>query len=103
MYIISSSGFFTAKGSLVSSIMYPQPLNFRFNRDAAKFLVILGVIGKRTYVCFSLSFYLWDQYIYKNVCLSSAICGTVYSFVVLYRSGVSVVFLLRYQTIYVYI
>uniref|UniRef100_H2SUA3 ATPase cation transporting 13A2 n=1 Tax=Takifugu rubripes TaxID=31033 RepID=H2SUA3_TAKRU len=57
--IISSSGFFTAKGSLVSSIMYPQPINFRFYQDAAKFLLILG-------------------------CL--AFLGTIYSFVALYRS-----------------
>uniref|UniRef100_H2SUA6 ATPase cation transporting 13A2 n=1 Tax=Takifugu rubripes TaxID=31033 RepID=H2SUA6_TAKRU len=43
--IISSSGFFTAKGSLVSSIMYPQPINFRFYQDAAKFLLILGCLA----------------------------------------------------------
>lgn len=43
---ISSSGFFTAKGNLVSSIMYPQPTDFRFYQDAAKFLFILGIFGK---------------------------------------------------------
>lgn len=43
-----SLGFFTAKGSLVSSIMYPQPTNFRFYQDAAKFLLILGLVGKTT-------------------------------------------------------
>lgn len=46
LYNISSSGFFTAKGNLVSSIMYPQPTNFRFYQDAAKFLLILGIFGK---------------------------------------------------------
>lgn len=40
------SGFFTAKGDLVSSILYPQPINFRFYRDAIKFLLFLGVLGK---------------------------------------------------------
>lgn len=45
---LCSSGFFTAKGSLVSSIMYPQPINFRFYQDAAKFLLILGLVGKTT-------------------------------------------------------
>lgn len=50
-YIISSSGFFTAKGNLVSSIMYPQPINFRFYQDAAKFLLILGFVGERVYLC----------------------------------------------------
>uniref|UniRef100_A0A674P855 ATPase cation transporting 13A2 n=1 Tax=Takifugu rubripes TaxID=31033 RepID=A0A674P855_TAKRU len=57
--VVTNTGFFTAKGSLVSSIMYPQPINFRFYQDAAKFLLILG-------------------------CL--AFLGTIYSFVALYRS-----------------
>lgn len=43
---ISSSGFFTAKGNLVSSILYPQPTNFRFYQDSVKFLLILGFVGK---------------------------------------------------------
>lgn len=43
---ISSAGFFTAKGNLVSSILYPQPTNFRFYQDSAKFLLLLGVFGK---------------------------------------------------------
>lgn len=51
IHIISSSGFFTAKGNLVSSIMYPQPINFRFYQDAAKFLLILGFVGERMYLC----------------------------------------------------
>lgn len=40
------SGFFTAKGDLISSILYPQPVNFRFYADAMKFLLFLGVLGK---------------------------------------------------------
>lgn len=58
--VVTSTGFFTAKGNLVSSILYPQPLNFRFYQDAAKFLLILGCV---------------------------AFIGTVYSFVVLFRSN----------------
>ncbi|CAG01724.1 unnamed protein product, partial [Tetraodon nigroviridis] len=57
--VVTNTGFFTAKGSLVSSIMYPQPINFRFYQDAAKFLLILAMFG------------------------------TTYSFVVLYRSRAS--------------
>ncbi|XP_032377687.1 polyamine-transporting ATPase 13A2 [Etheostoma spectabile] len=58
--VVTSTGFFTAKGDLVSSILYPQPTNFRFYQDSAKFLLILGFV---------------------------AFVGTIYSFVVLYRSG----------------
>uniref|UniRef100_A0A3B3ZS56 Cation-transporting P-type ATPase N-terminal domain-containing protein n=1 Tax=Periophthalmus magnuspinnatus TaxID=409849 RepID=A0A3B3ZS56_9GOBI len=41
---VVTSTFFTAKGNLVSSILYPQDSDFRFNRDASKFLLFLGVI-----------------------------------------------------------
>ncbi|CAG6021127.1 unnamed protein product [Menidia menidia] len=60
--VVTSTGFFTAKGNLVSSILYPQPINFRFYRDAVKFLLILGCV---------------------------AIIGTIYIFVVLMRTNVT--------------
>uniref|UniRef100_A0A7N8WP32 ATPase cation transporting 13A2 n=1 Tax=Mastacembelus armatus TaxID=205130 RepID=A0A7N8WP32_9TELE len=60
--VVTSTGFFTAKGNLVSSILYPQPINFRFYRDAAIFLIILA-----------------------------AVIGTIYSIVVLFRAKVSLV------------
>uniref|UniRef100_UPI0037E924A7 polyamine-transporting ATPase 13A2 isoform X1 n=2 Tax=Semicossyphus pulcher TaxID=241346 RepID=UPI0037E924A7 len=43
--VVTSTGFFTAKGNLVSSILYPQPTNFRFYQDAVKFLLILGFVA----------------------------------------------------------
>ncbi|XP_012717411.2 cation-transporting ATPase 13A2 isoform X1 [Fundulus heteroclitus] len=60
--VVTSTGFFTAKGNLVSSILYPQPINFRFYQDAMKFLLILGVI---------------------------AFIGTIYIFVILFRTNVT--------------
>ncbi|XP_038579201.1 cation-transporting ATPase 13A2 isoform X1 [Micropterus salmoides] len=60
--VVTSTGFFTAKGNLVSSILYPQPTNFRFYQDSAKFLFML---------CFV------------------AFIGTIYSFVVLFRTNVT--------------
>uniref|UniRef100_A0A7N8Y4T3 ATPase cation transporting 13A2 n=1 Tax=Mastacembelus armatus TaxID=205130 RepID=A0A7N8Y4T3_9TELE len=61
--VVTSTGFFTAKGNLVSSILYPQPINFRFYRDAAIFLIILA---------------------------GAAVIGTIYSIVVLFRAKVTV-------------
>uniref|UniRef100_A0A3B3B8U0 ATPase cation transporting 13A2 n=1 Tax=Oryzias melastigma TaxID=30732 RepID=A0A3B3B8U0_ORYME len=55
---VVTNTFFTAKGHLVSSILYPQPIDFRFYRDSAKFLLILSI-------------------------------GTIYIFVVLYRTRVT--------------
>uniref|UniRef100_A0A672IC50 P-type ATPase A domain-containing protein n=1 Tax=Salarias fasciatus TaxID=181472 RepID=A0A672IC50_SALFA len=56
--VVTSTGFFTAKGNLVSSILYPQPIDFRFYKDAFKFLFILGFF---------------------------ALIGSIYIFVVLYK------------------
>ncbi|XP_076874519.1 polyamine-transporting ATPase 13A2 [Brachyhypopomus gauderio] len=58
--VVTRTGFFTAKGDLVSSILYPQPVNFRFYQDAMKFLLFLGGV---------------------------ALLGTIYSIVMLYRSN----------------
>ncbi|KAF1390798.1 hypothetical protein PFLUV_G00061780 [Perca fluviatilis] len=58
--VVISTGFFTAKGNLVSSILYPHPTDFRFYQDSVKFLLILGFV---------------------------AFVGSIYSFVVLFRSG----------------
>uniref|UniRef100_A0A3Q2ZT71 ATPase cation transporting 13A2 n=1 Tax=Kryptolebias marmoratus TaxID=37003 RepID=A0A3Q2ZT71_KRYMA len=60
--VVTSTGFLTAKGALVSSIMYPQQLNFSFQKDAMKFLLILG---------------------------SLAFCGTIYIFVILFKANVT--------------
>nr|XP_043893545.1 cation-transporting ATPase 13A2 isoform X2 [Solea senegalensis] len=60
--VVTSTGFFTAKGNLVSSIMYPQPINFRFYQDTIKFLLILGFV---------------------------AFIGTIYNFVILFRANVT--------------
>uniref|UniRef100_A0A8C2XQ63 ATPase cation transporting 13A2 n=1 Tax=Cyclopterus lumpus TaxID=8103 RepID=A0A8C2XQ63_CYCLU len=60
--VVTSTGFFTAKGSLVSSIMHPQPIDFRFYQDSGKFLLLLGLV---------------------------AFIGTIYSIVVLYLYNVT--------------
>uniref|UniRef100_A0A8C9TXN1 ATPase cation transporting 13A2 n=1 Tax=Scleropages formosus TaxID=113540 RepID=A0A8C9TXN1_SCLFO len=43
--VVTRTGFFTAKGSLINSILYPQPISFRFYQDALKFLLILGILA----------------------------------------------------------
>uniref|UniRef100_A0A3Q2C8F0 ATPase cation transporting 13A2 n=1 Tax=Cyprinodon variegatus TaxID=28743 RepID=A0A3Q2C8F0_CYPVA len=49
--VVTSTGFFTAKGKLISSILYSQEMDFRFYKDAMKFLLILGVIA----MCFQVT------------------------------------------------
>ena len=45
MAVVTSTGFLTAKGSLVSSIMYPPPADFRFERDSYKFIGFLAFLA----------------------------------------------------------
>ncbi|KAJ9592422.1 hypothetical protein L9F63_015838, partial [Diploptera punctata] len=43
--VVLRTGFLTAKGSLVRSILYPPPADFRFDRDSYKFIGILAIIA----------------------------------------------------------
>lgn len=43
--VVLRTGFLTAKGSLVRSILYPPPADFQFDRQTYKFIWILAVIG----------------------------------------------------------
>ncbi|XP_052278090.1 polyamine-transporting ATPase 13A3-like isoform X1 [Dreissena polymorpha] len=43
--VVFRTAFSTAKGELVRSILYPKPVDFRFNRDTYIFVGILGVIS----------------------------------------------------------
>ncbi|XP_021249013.1 probable cation-transporting ATPase 13A5 isoform X3 [Numida meleagris] len=43
--VVLQTGFNTAKGDLVRSILYPRPVNFQLYRDAFKFILGLSAIG----------------------------------------------------------
>ncbi|XP_051515898.1 polyamine-transporting ATPase 13A2-like isoform X2 [Myxocyprinus asiaticus] len=69
--VVTRTGFFTAKGDLISSILYPQPLDFRFYKDAVKFLLFLGVLalGGTIYslVILSMSNTTWNKLIIRSL------------------------------------
>uniref|UniRef100_A0A8C0GCV2 Cation-transporting ATPase n=1 Tax=Chelonoidis abingdonii TaxID=106734 RepID=A0A8C0GCV2_CHEAB len=44
--VVLQTGFNTAKGDLVRSILYPKPMNFKLYRDAFKFIIILTLIAE---------------------------------------------------------
>ena len=39
------TGFLTSKGELVRAILYPKPVDFRFNKDTYFFIGVLGLIA----------------------------------------------------------
>ncbi|XP_007905146.1 cation-transporting ATPase 13A2 [Callorhinchus milii] len=45
MAVVIRTGYCTAKGDLVSSILYPKPLGFKFYKDAIKFIIFLGLLA----------------------------------------------------------
>lgn len=45
MAVVVSTGFLTAKGSLVSSIMYPPPVDFRFEKESYRFVGFLASLA----------------------------------------------------------
>ncbi|XP_021484701.1 polyamine-transporting ATPase 13A2 isoform X4 [Meriones unguiculatus] len=61
--VVTRTGFCTAKGGLVSSILHPRPISFKFYKHSMKFVAALSVL---------------------------ALLGTIYSIIILYRSRVPV-------------
>ena len=43
--VVVRTGFLTAKGGMVRSILYPKPLNIKFYWDSIKFILLLSVLA----------------------------------------------------------
>nr|XP_022911283.1 probable cation-transporting ATPase 13A3 [Onthophagus taurus] len=43
--VVIRTGFLTSKGELVKSILYPPPVDFKFERDSYKYIGILAIIA----------------------------------------------------------
>lgn len=57
--VVVRTGFSTAKGELVRSILYPRPLDFKFYKDAMKFIIFLFFIAS---IGMSYSVYIYIQH-----------------------------------------
>jgi cation-transporting P-type ATPase 13A2 len=43
--IVTRTGYLTSKGDLVRSILYPYPVDFKFEKDSYKFIMVMAVIA----------------------------------------------------------
>ena len=43
--VVIRTGYLTSKGDLVRSILYPPPVDFQFESDSYKFILVLGFIA----------------------------------------------------------
>ncbi|KAI6073846.1 putative cation-transporting ATPase 13A2 [Aix galericulata] len=43
--VVTRTGFCTAKGDLITSILYPKPVSFKFYKDSVKFVLFLAVLA----------------------------------------------------------
>lgn len=41
--VVTNTGNITAKGGLIRSILYPPPVDYKFEQDSYKFIMLLGV------------------------------------------------------------
>lgn len=56
--VVVRTGFLTSKGSLVRSIMYPPPVDFKFQQDSYKFVGVLAGIASIGFIYTVVSKYL---------------------------------------------
>lgn len=54
--LVTNTGFLTTKGSLVRDILYPKPINFKFQADAMKFVLLMACIAIIGFICLIGSF-----------------------------------------------
>jgi cation-transporting ATPase 13A2 len=45
VHVLMLTGFMTAKGELVRSILFPKPVDFKFTQDSLKFIGCLALIA----------------------------------------------------------
>lgn len=48
--VVIRTGYLTAKGQLVRSIMYPPPADFKFDQDSYKFIGVLAAIAIGSFI-----------------------------------------------------
>ncbi|XP_006819618.1 polyamine-transporting ATPase 13A3-like [Saccoglossus kowalevskii] len=64
--VVVRTGFSTAKGELVRSILYPKPLGFKFYKDAMKFIGVLAILALLGFA-YTLVIFIRDEVPVKHI------------------------------------
>lgn len=65
--IVINTGNITAKGGLVRSILYPPPVDYKFEQDSYKFIMLLGVVAFFGFI-FTLVTKVYYSLIFQKIC-----------------------------------
>ncbi|XP_062618648.1 polyamine-transporting ATPase 13A3-like [Saccostrea cucullata] len=68
--VVLRTGFSTAKGELVRSILYPKPVDFKFNRDTYIFVAILAGIAGIGFI-YTVVLMVQDSELFEDIFLRS--------------------------------
>jgi cation-transporting ATPase 13A2 len=64
--VVIRTGYLTSKGDLVRSILYPPPVDFQFESDSYKFILVLGFIATLG-MAYTLAKASWDDFYSKYI------------------------------------
>ncbi|CAG5115111.1 unnamed protein product, partial [Candidula unifasciata] len=65
--VVIRTGFNTAKGELVRAILFPKPLDFKFYRDAMRFILCLAVIASMGMAYSLANYILMKEHVERTV------------------------------------
>ncbi|KAM8788255.1 polyamine-transporting ATPase 13A2 isoform 3-T3 [Rhynchonycteris naso] len=88
--VVTRTGFCTAKGGLVSSILHPRPVNFKFYKHSMKFVAALSVLGECAPYRLCMVPRAPHPNLTESLAVSSALFGTIYSVFILHQNRVPV-------------
>jgi magnesium-transporting ATPase (P-type) len=93
------TGFSTAKGELVRSILYPRPTKFKFYEDSFKFIGVLAFLALLGFVANTIIQILWEEEV-LYIILKAGDLGILFIFVIFFLIYIFLKLLLLFHQVY---